>query len=239
MPQLETYENLEERVHRLREEMQRRPADEALREFCAAVARRFLKPGQESEPGDWRRFWLEREVVLAGLLIHRGQTENAIKLLTDLGKSLAEGREMKWNLTLSLRPEDDAERRMLGMVAFTAFEPAGTLHRKDGLPGAIDSMKRHLKLSYDDLGRMFGVSGETARRWASGRVRIPESQAAKIEEAHDSLLRLLRLIKPERLATVVRRPAEAFGGRRALDLIIEGRIREVADTYDALLTYSG
>jgi hypothetical protein len=65
----------------------------------------------------------------------------------------------------------------------------------------------------------------------------PEEYAARISEAHGALLRLLRLVRPDRLAQVARRPAEAFGGRCALDLIVEGRIAEVAETFEAILEY--
>ena len=77
------------------------------------------------------------------------------------------------------------------------------------IPGAIESVRSHrLGLSHGELGWMFGVPGETVCRWASRRVRIPE-----------------------------RRPAEAFGGRCALDLVIEGRTRGLAEIHGALLEH--
>jgi hypothetical protein len=107
----------------------------------------------------------------------------------------------------------------------------------DAVPDAIEGIRLHLGLGYGEIGRMFGVPGQTVRVWATGEMATPEEYAARISEAHGALLRLLRLARPDRLAQVVRRPAEAFGGRCALDLIVEGRIAEVAETFEAILEY--
>jgi hypothetical protein len=107
----------------------------------------------------------------------------------------------------------------------------------DAVPDAIEGIRFHLGLGYGEIGRMFGVPGQTVRAWATGEMATPEEYAARISEAHGALLRLLRLVRPDRLAQVVRRPAEAFGGRCALDLIVEGRIAEVAETFEAILEY--
>ena len=107
----------------------------------------------------------------------------------------------------------------------------------DAVPDAIEGIRLHLGLGYGEIGRMFGVPGQTVRAWASGEMAATEEYAAKISEAHGALLRLLRLVRPDRLPQVVRRPAEAFGGRCALDLIMEGRIAEVAETFEAILEH--
>jgi hypothetical protein len=107
----------------------------------------------------------------------------------------------------------------------------------DAVPDAIEGIRLHLGLGYGEIGRMFGVPGQTVRGWASGETEVPEAYVARVSEAHGALLRLLRLVRPDRLAQVVRRPAEAFGGRCALDLIMEGRIAEVAETFEAILEY--
>lgn len=94
-----------------------------------------------------------------------------------------------------------------------------------------------LDLSRDEAGRMFGVTGETVRRWERGMVEIPARQMAVLTAADGALSRLLELFLPERLPLAIRRPAEAFGGEHALDWILRGRIAEVADRYDRALLY--
>ncbi len=94
-----------------------------------------------------------------------------------------------------------------------------------------------LRLSYDQLGRMLGVSGETARRWAQGVIAVPEAQLAKLDVADAALTRLLSIFRPDRLPEVVRRLAELFDGQSALDWILTSRIRDVADRYDLLTRY--
>ncbi len=94
-----------------------------------------------------------------------------------------------------------------------------------------------LRLSFDELGRLLGVSGETVRRWERGGHRVPDERMAQLDQAEAALGRLLEIFRPERLARVLRRTAELFRGETALDLILRGRISEVADRYEAALTY--
>jgi transcriptional regulator with XRE-family HTH domain len=94
-----------------------------------------------------------------------------------------------------------------------------------------------LGLSHDDLGQMLGVSGETVRRWAHGKITVPEQQLAKLDSTDAALTRLQALFRPERLPEAVRRPAELFHGERAIDWIQRGRIAEVADRYEMALSY--
>ena len=98
------------------------------------------------------------------------------------------------------------------------------------LAGALD-------LSFDELGQMLGVRGETARRWERGLGSIPTDRLADLTTAEAALDRLLGLFRPERLPVAIRRPAELFGGESALDWILRGRIQDVADGYERALSY--
>lgn len=102
---------------------------------------------------------------------------------------------------------------------------------------ALRSLMARLELSQDDLGRMFGVSGETIRRWERGVTSIPAQRSAEILAAESGLRRLQDLFRPERLAAAIRRSAELFNGESALEWILRGRIAEVADRYEQALLY--
>ncbi|MDA2923898.1 helix-turn-helix domain-containing protein [Acidobacteria bacterium AH-259-L09] len=95
----------------------------------------------------------------------------------------------------------------------------------------------HLGLSFDDVGRMLGVSGETARRWERGASKISDDYLARLDEMDDALRRLIRLFLPERLSLVIRRSAELFDRERAIDWILRGRIRDVVDLYELALSF--
>lgn len=95
----------------------------------------------------------------------------------------------------------------------------------------------HLNLTHEEVGRMLEVSGGLIREWERGDQAIPDSSMARLGEAATALDRLLEMFRPARLPQVVRREAELFEGRSALEWILEGRIREVADRYDLALTY--
>ena len=67
----------------------------------------------------------------------------------------------------------------------------------------------------------------------------PTANLTELQAAEEALKRLWSVVRPERLPIVIRRPVELFGGRCALDWILEGRIAEVADRYAAALSYQG
>ena len=101
----------------------------------------------------------------------------------------------------------------------------------------IERLMVRLDLSFDDVGRMLGVSGETVRRWERGTVNIPSGHLATLDLYDSALSRLEQLFEAERIASLVRRPAELFGGKRALDEILQGHLPDVAERYDAVLQY--
>lgn len=103
----------------------------------------------------------------------------------------------------------------------------------------LAEMKSRLRLSYDELGQMLGVSGETVRRWEQGFSHASDENIGKIRQMFDALQKLTRIFQPERLPDVLRRKAEAFGGERALDWILRGRIAEVANQYETAFAYQG
>lgn len=103
----------------------------------------------------------------------------------------------------------------------------------------LRSLMTHLQVGQDELGRLFGVSGETVRRWERGAVEIPSQRQAAIFAVETSLRRLLEIFRPERLPVVVRREAEIFDGETALEWILRGRIADVVERYETAFLYQG
>lgn len=136
-------------------------------------------------------------------------------------------------------PPDETEHELLAIFN-TAV--SGLLRETEGQSqgrGAIRRLMTHLDLSFDQVGRALGVSGETVRRWERGSHEIPAERMADLLRADAALERLLGVFRAERLAPVVRRRAEIFSGESALDWIFHGRIGEVADRYEVALSYQG
>ena len=133
---------------------------------------------------------------------------------------------------------DLSERREWLVLFHQAVEQVGTSELgADQSRTALRSLMARLDLSQDDLGRQLGVSGETIRRWERGMNAIPAERRAQIFAAESALRRLQDLFRPDRLASVIRRPVELFDGESALDWILRGRIAEVADRYETALLY--
>jgi hypothetical protein len=109
--------------------------------------------------------------------------------------------------------------------------------QRDRTSHMVRALRAHLGLSYDDLGSMLQISGFEARRLENRQIEIDREQAARIGAMYAALERLLAIFRPERLPEVISRPAEAFGGQRALDWVLSGRIAEVAGHYEQAVQY--
>jgi transcriptional regulator with XRE-family HTH domain len=128
-------------------------------------------------------------------------------------------------------------RRNLALQAAPAAANPVRERRFAALRSYLRHAREALDLSFDQFGRALGVSGETIRRWETGAIAIPESQWAAVTLLDQEVRRLENLFEPDRLPMAVRRPADLFGGRMAIDWIMEGRAQEVADLYEAALLY--
>lgn len=81
------------------------------------------------------------------------------------------------------------------------------------------------RLSYTEIGRMFGVSRQAVAKWAAEGV--PADRQPQLVELAAVTDLLERYVRPERIPAVVRRASEATGGRSLLELASEGRSAEV------------
>ena len=89
-----------------------------------------------------------------------------------------------------------------------------------------------LRITLEEAGQILGVSAGTIESWLNNQLPIPPEFLGRIKSTDASLSRVQDLIKKASLADVIRRPAEVFGGQTALDWILAGRIKDVADAYD-------
>jgi hypothetical protein len=96
----------------------------------------------------------------------------------------------------------------------------------DGDQPALWRISETFGLSITELGRLFGVSRQAAAQWLDeGPPAARQPKAATVAAIADILDKRL---KRSRIPGVVRRPAEAYGGRTMLELI-------EANGHDALL----
>lgn len=103
----------------------------------------------------------------------------------------------------------------------------------------LEKVRTLLSMSFDDVGRMLKVSGETVRRWERGASAVPPAHMATLASMGSALDRMVQLIKPERLPQAISRKADLFGGRTARELILEGAIEQVANQYELALRFQG
>jgi len=183
------------------------------------------------------RMGILHEALLPLLCARQGRIGEAAQLLAGSWRILTGKRQKPIDFRVrpvDLNPEDAF---LLELFNVAVTEHIVEASRTDRGRKVITRLMAALRLSFDELGRMLNVSGETVRRWTRGIVSIPEQKLAQLDTAGQALGRLLRFIRPDRLSEVVRRPADAFGGQAALQRILEGRIAEVADHYERELAY--
>ncbi len=92
-------------------------------------------------------------------------------------------------------------------------------------------------ISASDVGKIIGTASDLVDEVESGRSKLPARHNAKLADASRALDRLLAIFRRDRLASVIRRPARAFGGQTPLEWILEGRIEDVAERYHYGLAY--
>lgn len=110
----------------------------------------------------------------------------------------------------------------------------------------IADLRTYLGLSYDEVGKMLGVTenpGRTVWCWERnahqefGTEPFTDAYRVRLGEAHAALMRLLKIFVPRRLRLAIRRPAAAFSGERALDWILRGKIGDVVSQYEKLYAH--
>jgi hypothetical protein len=136
---------------------------------------------------------------------------------------------------LEIDPLKLRECGQLYRLALLSFESEGTVANEG--QQILRKLMATLKISFDDLGKMFKVSGETVRRWENGTNSIPMDKSATILSTQGPLDKLLQIFQPARLPVVIRRTSDLFDGERALDWILRGRIADVATRYEVELSY--
>jgi transcriptional regulator with XRE-family HTH domain len=94
-----------------------------------------------------------------------------------------------------------------------------------------------LGLTRDEVAALLHASAETLDDWESGHTTIPQESLAQLRDAGTALVKLMGIFRPERLPHVIRRDAELFDGKPAVEWIVSGRIAEVAERYDSALAY--
>ena len=136
-------------------------------------------------------------------------------------------------------PEDPSERDLEFLAVYNLAVSELLATR---LPDAqarlmLRRLMSHLGLSFDHVGRMLDVSGQTVMLWERGQAEVPEEYLSELRLADTALERMLELLRPDRLSHVIRRRSDLFDHEQALDWILRRRIPEVAERYQAILSY--
>lgn len=105
--------------------------------------------------------------------------------------------------------------------------------------GAGEQLPRVLRawgLSSAEAARIFGVSRQAVAKWA--RSGIPAERLVPLGDLVAATDLLGHYLKPERIPVVVRRPAEALGGRSLVELATAGDTGAVLAACRAMFEFS-
>lgn len=177
------------------------------------------------------------------LLFREGSIRAASHAVSTLWISLSTGEPAELvqlpQKILAKRQDERELEELAHMFPIAVFEETAAGRKGTDGRDVLRRLMTYLDLSFDDVGRILEVSGETVRRWERGVSRIPSEALATLQLVDSALNRLMKLFLPQRLPEVVRRKADLFDGSRALDQILQGRIAEVVDLYEQALSYQG
>lgn len=223
-------------AHRDVRNLLRRGGSEGVRRFTQVVHSCVEKLNAEAGLTGLRAMFVTNIVIQSALppmlLFRKGEVRAASQAVSSLW----------WNAhstgePLAKRRDEQELEELTHLLPIVVFEEAASARKAASGREMLRRVSACLGLSFDDIGRMLNVSGETARRWERGISRIPSDALAALELVNSALNRLTRLFLPQRLPEVVRRKADLFDGSQALDWILRGRIAEVADRYEQALSY--
>jgi DNA-binding transcriptional regulator YiaG len=177
------------------------------------------------------------------LLFREGEIRAASRAVSTLWIALSTGESAE---SVRLPPKILAKRRdereleeLAHVFPLVVFEETASARKATSGRDMLRRLSTCLELSFENVGRILNVPGETVRRWERGISRIPSDALATLELVDSALNRLSKLFLPQRLPEVVRRKADLFNGGRALDWILQGRIANVVDRYEQVLSYQG
>jgi hypothetical protein len=91
----------------------------------------------------------------------------------------------------------------------------------------LERIRQVFALSLTQLGELFGVTRQAVSQWLEKGV--PEEREAKVSTVASIADLLERQLKTDRIPGIVRREADAYGGRNALQMIKEDRHLELLD----------
>ena len=91
-------------------------------------------------------------------------------------------------------------------------------------------------LSQSEAGRRFGVSRQAVAKWV--RDGVPAERVQDIANLSAATDVLVHYLQRDRIPAVVRRPVGAFDGGSLLDMVGEGRFRDVLDACRSMFDYS-
>jgi DNA-binding transcriptional regulator YiaG len=133
----------------------------------------------------------------------------------------------------------EMDREFLRLFSLAAAEKLRAESSESQARQSLRNVLSRLELSTEDLARILSVTSEDIEEWELGRRPIRTENQAIVNRASSAVMRLSAIFRPDRLPQVIRRKVELFDGQTALDWILQGRIDEVADRYEASLAYQG
>lgn len=218
-----------------------------VRKFAQVVHSCVAKLNAEAGLTGPRAFFVASAVLqhsLASMLLFReGDVRAASHAISRTWMALSTGEPVEPvrlpERILARRGEEQALEDLVQMFPMAVYEATASARKESDGREILRRLMTYLDLSFDHVGRMLDVSGETVRRWERGVSRIPTEALATLELADSALDRLVTLFLPQRLPEVMRRKADLFDGGRPLDWILRGRVADVADRYELALTYQG
>lgn len=98
----------------------------------------------------------------------------------------------------------------------------------------LGRIREATQLSREDVARVVGSSARTVARWATGANAPRGAARQRLLDLAAVSQQLEKVMKPEAAAAWLHEPNADLGNMRPLDLVEQGRAREVLDLIEAI-----
>lgn len=98
----------------------------------------------------------------------------------------------------------------------------------------LGTIRDATRLSKEDVAKVVGSSSRTVARWAAGQNVPRGNQRQRLLDLAAVSHQLQKTMKPDAAAAWLHEPNPELGNMRPLDLVEQGRVRDVLDLIDAI-----
>ena len=98
----------------------------------------------------------------------------------------------------------------------------------------LQRIQKGTRLSREDVARIVGTSARTVARWAAGQNEPRGTARQRLLDLAAVSQEAAKTMRPDAVAAWLQQPNRELGNQRPVDLVAQGRARQVLDLIDSI-----